>query len=44
MINDATYFRMLKHERETGVIEDQAECWREVAAEIDAVLKHRHAG
>jgi hypothetical protein len=44
MINDAAYFRALKHQLETGEAEDQAESWCEVEAEIDAVLKHQHAG
>ena len=44
MINDAACFRALRHQRETGSAEDQAECWCEVEAEIDAVLKRHHAG
>ncbi len=43
MINAAAYFRTLQHQLETGEVEDQAESWCEVEAEIDAVLKHRYA-
>jgi len=43
MINDAAYFRGVKHQQETGAVDDEAESWCEVEAEIDAVLKHQHA-
>jgi len=44
MINDAAYFRALKHRQESGDdAEDPAESWCEVQAEIDAVLKYRDA-
>ena len=43
MINDAAYFRALKHQQDTGEAEDAAESWCEVEAEIDAILEHRHA-
>ncbi len=45
MINDAAYFRVLKHRQETGDdAEDPAESWCEIQAEIDAVLKYTDAG
>jgi len=44
MINDAAYFRTLKHLQESGHAEDDAEAWCEVEAEIDDVLKKHHAG
>ena len=44
MINDAAYFRTLKHRQATGDHgEDPADSWCEVQAEIDAVLKCRNA-
>jgi hypothetical protein len=43
MINDAAYFRALKHRHETGEPEDQAASWCEVESEIDGVLKKHHA-
>ena len=43
MINDAAYFRALKHRQEAGAPEDQAESWCEVESEIDSVLKKHHA-
>ncbi len=43
MINDAAYFRALKHRQETGAPEDQAGSWCEVESEIDSVLKKHHA-
>jgi hypothetical protein len=44
MINDAAYFRSLKHRQESGCAEDEAQSWCEVEAEIDDVLKKHHAG
>ena len=44
MINDAAYFRALKHHEETGAPEDEAGSWSEVESEIDGVLKKHHAG
>ena len=44
MINDAAYFRLLRHRQETGCADDQAASWCEVEAEIDEVLKTHHAG
>ena len=44
MINDAAYFRSLKHRQETGGAEDEAESWCEVESELDDVLKKHHAG
>lgn len=44
MINDAAYFRAIKENLDQGAIDDQAQPWCEVEAEIDAVLKKRHAG
>ena len=44
MINDAAYFRALKHSQETGHAEDQAESWCEAESEIDGVLKKHHVG
>ena len=43
MINDAAYFRAVKHQLESGKTEDPAKFWCEVEAEIDTVLKHRDA-
>jgi hypothetical protein len=43
MINDAAYFRAIKHQLESGQAEDPAEFWCEVEAEIDTVFKHRNA-
>ena len=43
MINDAAYFRALKHRQETGEPEDEAASWCEVESEIDGVLKKHHA-
>jgi hypothetical protein len=43
MINDAAYFRALKHRQETGVPDAAAESWCEVESEIDGVLKKHHA-
>jgi hypothetical protein len=43
MINDAAYFRTIKHQLESGGAEDAAASWCEVEAEIDTVLKHRNA-
>ena len=43
MVNDAAYFRALKHRQETGKTEDQAASWCQVEAEIDVVLKSHHA-
>jgi hypothetical protein len=42
LINDAAYFREVKHQRESGK-PDVAESWCEVEAEIDKVLKQHHA-
>ena len=44
MINDAAYFRVVRRQQESGKPEDQARCWCEVEAEIDAVLKGKNAG
>ena len=44
MINDAAYFRALKHRQETGEPEDQAASWCQVECEIDGVLKKHDAG
>lgn len=42
MINDAAYFRALKHRQAGGdAAEDAADSWYEVQAEIDAVLKYQ---
>lgn len=43
IISDAAYFRALKHQQEDGKAKDVVESWYEVEAEVDAVLKHRHA-
>jgi hypothetical protein len=44
MINDAAYFRALRHRQAGGdYAEDPAESWCEVQAEIDAVLKYQGA-
>lgn len=42
LINDAAYFREVKHKSESGKL-DVAESWCEVEAEIDTVLKQHHA-
>ena len=42
MVNDAAYFRAMKHQQEAGAPEDDAESWCEVEAEIDDVLKQHH--
>ena len=44
MINDAAYFRSLKHRQEAGCAEDEAQSWCEIESEIDDVLKKHHAG
>jgi hypothetical protein len=43
LINDAAYFRAMGRRLQTGKVEDQADSWCEVEAEIDAVLKRHHA-
>jgi hypothetical protein len=43
MVNDAAYFRAMKHRQETGGDEDDAESWCEIESEIDSVLKRHHA-
>jgi len=42
IVNDAAYFRAMKHQQETGKGDDQAESWCEVEAEITEVLKRHH--
>ena len=42
LINDAAYFREVKHQSESGK-PDVAGSWCEVEAEIDTVLTQHHA-
>jgi hypothetical protein len=43
LINDAAYFRSMQRQKIGERVEDPAEPWCEVEAEIDGVLKQHHA-